>query len=51
MRAAFIVAPRTFEIREVPTPKITDGEMLVRIEACGVCSSGKSIRWPRPSSR
>ena len=30
MRAAFIVAPREFGIREVPTPKITDGEMLVR---------------------
>jgi threonine dehydrogenase-like Zn-dependent dehydrogenase len=39
MKAAFIVAPRTFEIREVPTPQITDCEMLVKIEACGVCSS------------
>ncbi len=42
MRAAFIVAPRNFEIREIPTPKITDGEMLVKIEACGVCSSDMS---------
>jgi threonine dehydrogenase-like Zn-dependent dehydrogenase len=42
MRAAFIVAPRTFEIREIPTPEITDGEMLVKIEACGVCSSDMS---------
>jgi len=33
------VAPRTFEIREVPTPQITPSQMLVRIEACGVCSS------------
>ncbi len=39
MRAAFITAPRTFEIREVPTPQITDSQMLVKIEACGVCSS------------
>jgi len=39
MRAAFIVAPRQFEIREVPTPEISDHEMLVKIEACGVCSS------------
>ncbi len=42
MKAAFIVAPRKFEIREVPTPKITDSEMLVKIEACGVCSSDMS---------
>src|SRR5512137_1006432 len=39
MRAAFVVAPRKYEIREIPTPQITDGEMLVKIEACGVCSS------------
>lgn len=39
MRAAFIVAPRTFEIREIPTPTISDTEMLVKVEACGVCSS------------
>jgi len=42
MRAAFIVAPRKFEIREVETPKIKDHEMLVKIEACGVCSSDMS---------
>ena len=42
MRAAFIVAPRKFEIREIPTPTITDSEMLVKIEACGVCSSDMS---------
>ena len=39
MRAAFVVAPRKYEIRDIPTPQITDSEMLVRIEACGVCSS------------
>ncbi len=39
MKAAFIVAPRKFEIREVPTPVITENEMLVKVEACGVCSS------------
>ncbi len=42
MRAAFIVAPRQFEIREIPTPEITDSQMLVKIEACGVCSSDMS---------
>jgi threonine dehydrogenase-like Zn-dependent dehydrogenase len=39
MRAAFITAPRKFEIREIPTPAISENEMLVKVEACGVCSS------------
>ena len=39
MKAAFIVAPRKFEIRDVPMPKISNDEMLVKIAACGVCSS------------
>lgn len=39
MKAAFIIAPRKFEIREIPTPEIQDHEMLIKIEACGVCSS------------
>jgi threonine dehydrogenase-like Zn-dependent dehydrogenase len=39
MKAAFIVAPKKFEIRDIPMPEISDAEMLVKIEACGVCSS------------
>jgi L-iditol 2-dehydrogenase len=39
VKVAFIVAPRKFEVRDVPMPGITDDEMLVKIEACGVCSS------------
>ncbi len=39
MKAAFITAPRKFEIRDVPKPKIKANEMLVKINACGVCSS------------
>ena len=39
MKVAFIVAPKKFEIREVPLPRITEDEILVKIEACGVCSS------------
>jgi threonine dehydrogenase-like Zn-dependent dehydrogenase len=39
MKAAFIVATRKFEIRDVPMPKISNDEMLVKIAACGVCSS------------
>jgi threonine dehydrogenase-like Zn-dependent dehydrogenase len=39
MKAAFIVAPQKFEIRDVPKPEIAPHEMLVKIAACGVCSS------------
>ncbi|MBN1401949.1 MAG: alcohol dehydrogenase catalytic domain-containing protein, partial [Anaerolineae bacterium] len=42
MRAAFIVGPRQFEIREIRMPVIGDDEMLVRVDACGVCSSDMS---------
>jgi threonine dehydrogenase-like Zn-dependent dehydrogenase len=39
VKAAFIVAPKSFEIRDIPMPEIGPDEMLVKIAACGVCSS------------
>lgn len=54
MKAAFIVAPKKFEIREIDMPAIGDDEMLVKIDACGVCSSdmsgylGTTARFPYP---
>lgn len=39
MKAALLVAPKKFEIREVETPTINENQMLVKIEACGVCTS------------
>ena len=39
MKAAFVVAPRKFEIRDIPIPTINDDEILVKIAACGVCTS------------
>ncbi len=39
MKAAFIVAPRKMEIRDVEMPTIDDDQMLVKVEACGVCTS------------
>jgi len=54
MKAAFVVEPRKFEIREIDMPVIGDDEMLVKVEACGVCSSdmsgyiGTSTRFPYP---
>jgi len=42
MKAAFIVAPRKFEIRDIPMPPMDDNKILVKIAACGVCSSDMS---------
>lgn len=37
MRAAVYLAPGRVEIQEVPVPEIGPGELLVRVEACGIC--------------
>ena len=39
MRAAFVVDTKKIEIREIETPTITDDQMLIKIEAVGVCTS------------
>ncbi len=39
MKAAFVVAPRRFKIMDIPLPTMSDSEMLVKVEACGVCTS------------
>jgi L-iditol 2-dehydrogenase len=40
MKAAYLVAKRTFEIRDIPKPRIQkDGEVLVKLQASGVCGS------------
>lgn len=37
--AAVLVAPRQFEVRELPIPEIPDDAALLKIEACGICGS------------
>jgi propanol-preferring alcohol dehydrogenase len=38
MRAAVVPALKApLEIREIPVPEVTPGQILVRVEACGVC--------------
>lgn len=49
MRIAVLVAPRRFEIAEVPTPEPEEGEVLVRVAACGVCASELDV-WKGDSS-
>ena len=37
MKAAVYVGRQTVRVEEVPTPEIGAGELLVRVEACGIC--------------
>ncbi|RLP86405.1 zinc-binding dehydrogenase [Micromonospora sp. CV4] len=39
MRIAVLTGPERFEIAEVPPPEIRPDEVLVRVRACGVCTS------------
>ena len=38
-KAAVLVAPGKFEIREFPIPEIGDDEMLIKVEGCGICGT------------
>ena len=45
MRAAFAVAyGKPLEIREVPVPEPGPGELLIKLETCGVCHSDLDVR-------
>lgn len=37
MRAAVYKGRRTVEIESIPTPSIGPGELLIRVESCGIC--------------
>ena len=39
MRAAVLTGPQTFSIAMVPVPAPGPGEVLIRLEGCGVCAS------------
>lgn len=39
MRAAVLEGPQQFSVAEVPVPKPGHGEVLIRLEGCGVCAS------------
>jgi L-iditol 2-dehydrogenase len=38
MRAAVLTAPERLELQEVPTPEPAAGEVLVKLEYCGICT-------------
>lgn len=39
MRAAVYRGPSNISIETVPVPKISDGEILLRVHACGICGT------------
>ena len=39
MKLAALRAPRKFEVMDVPIPEIAPDEVLLRVAACGVCTS------------
>jgi len=39
LKAAFIAGKASVQLREVPTPNIGLGEVLVRMKACGICGT------------
>jgi L-iditol 2-dehydrogenase len=43
MKAAVLVAPGRFEIREIPKPQIKPEEILIRVRACGICGTDLRI--------
>lgn len=39
MKALMLTEYKSFEIQDVPTPEIAPNEVLIRVEACGICGS------------
>lgn len=39
MRAAVLVAPLRFELRDVPVPAIEADEVLIKVQRCGLCGT------------
>jgi L-iditol 2-dehydrogenase len=43
MKAAYLVKPRTVEIREIPKPVPEGDEVLVRVRSAGICGSDSHV--------
>ncbi len=39
MKAALAYGPRDIRIEEIPIPRISSGEVLIRVKVCGVCAA------------
>ncbi len=43
MRSVWMMEKAKLEIRDVPVPEITDGEVLIKVEYAGICGSDMHI--------
>ena len=43
MKAIVYDAPRKFEYRDVDSPRIQSDEVLIRVDACGLCGTDLHI--------
>lgn len=48
MRAAVVTGPRTVEVAQVGVPDPGPGQVLVRVEGCGICGSDLAVWEGRP---
>jgi len=39
MKAALLEAPKIIKVKDIDTPKVTEGTILLRVKACGICGS------------
>ena len=60
MKAARLTSPQTFEMVDIETPTISDGEVLIKVQASSVCGSDihgiyhgltKEEDYPLPTGR
>jgi len=45
-RSCVLLKALTVEIRDVPIPPVSDGDVLVKVEATGICGSDVRARSP-----
>lgn len=43
MRALYYSAPHHFEVKQVPIPKCSDDDVLLKVSCCGVCGTDGHI--------
>ena len=51
MQAAVLTGPRKIELREIPQPSPSRGEVRVRLQGCGVCASNLAMWEGMPWSQ
>ena len=38
-KVAMLTSPKNIEVKEFPIPELQDGDILVKVEGCGVCGT------------